>query len=241
MIKSDIESMLNTSRSLKVLYVEDNPEVRESTLLILENFFDDIVVADDGSDALEHYKNYFYNTNTYFDIVISDIQMPKLNGVDMTHKIYEINKEQMIIIVSAYSDKDYLIPLLNIGIEGFMQKPLSFEQITEMVKGICKTLQDNKKIDLGAGYVYNNSSHLLLKNGQEIKLNNNEVKLLELFLKDINKNLTLEEMFSHIFFDDPHKEFSSDSIRSLIKRFRKKLPENLIVNNRTFGYKINLS
>lgn len=240
MIKANIQNILDTSKTLKVLYVEDNKEVRESTLLMLENFFDYVVVAVNGDNGLKLYQNYFYDTNNYFDIVISDIQMPKLNGVDMVRKIYKINKEQKIIMVSAYSDKEYLIPLLNMGVEGFMQKPLSFEQITNIVKEVCKTFQDKLVTDFGDGYTYNRLSNLLLKDDENIKLNSNEVKLLELFLKNTDKNFTLEDMFNYIFFDEPYKEFSTNSIRALLKRFRKKLPGNLIINNRTFGYRINL-
>jgi len=240
MIKSAIQNIINTSKTLKVLYVEDNKEVRESTLLMLQNFFDHIVVAIDGHNALELYKNYFYDTNTYFDIVISDIQMPKLNGVDMVHKIYKINKEQKIIMVSAYSDKEYLIPLLNMGVEGFMQKPLSFEQITDTVKKVCQIFEGALITDFGDGYTYNRFDNILLKDDEKIKLNRNEVKLIELFLKNINKNFSLEDMFNYIFFDKPYKEYSTNSIRSLLKRFRKKLPENFIINNRTLGYKIKL-
>ncbi|MEA3554659.1 MAG: response regulator [Campylobacterota bacterium] len=240
MIKANIQNILDTSKTLKVLYVEDNKEVRESTLLMLENFFDYIVIAVDGDNGLKLYQNYFYDTNNYFDIVISDIQVPKLNGVDMVRKIYKINKEQKIIMVSAYSDKEYLIPLLNMGVEGFMQKPLSFEQITNIVKEVCKTFQDKLVTDFGDGYTYNRLSNLLLKDDENIKLNSNEVKLLELFLKNTDKNFTLEDMFNYIFFDEPYKEFSTNSIRALLKRFRKKLPGNLIINNRTFGYRINL-
>lgn len=240
MIKANIQNILDTSKTLKVLYVEDNKEVRESTLLMLENFFDYVVVAVNGDNGLKLYQNYFYDTNNYFDIVISDIQVPKLNGVDMVRKIYKINKEQKIIMVSAYSDKEYLIPLLNMGVEGFMQKPLSFEQITNIVKEVCKTFQDKLVTDFGDGYTYNRLSNLLLKDDENIKLNSNEVKLLELFLKNTDKNFTLEDMFNYIFFDEPYKEFSTNSIRALLKRFRKKLPGNLIINNRTFGYRINL-
>ena len=240
MNKSTMQDILNTSKTLKILYVEDNKEVRESTILILENFFNHIQIATDGYEALELYKNYFYDTNSYFDLIISDIQMPILNGIDMVKSIYKINKEQNVIMISAYSDKDYLIPLLNIGVQGFIQKPLSLEQVTDIINKVCQKYKSIKIINLGDSYTYNSLSNILLKDDYEIKLNKNEVKLLELFLKNIDKSLTLEEIFNHIFFDDPHKEYSSDSIRSVLKRFRKKLPENLIINNRTFGYKINL-
>lgn len=240
MIKLAIEKILTTSKTLKVLYVEDNMEARESTLLMLKNFFDDIVVGVDGNNGLDLYNNHFDNTNSYFDIVISDIHMPYLDGIGMSKAIYDINKDQKIIIISAYSDKEYLIPLLNMGVEGFMQKPLSFEQVTEVVKSICQTFEDSSIIKLAQSYSYNRVLSTLFEDKQKINLHNNEVKLLELFLDNIDKDFTITDIFTHIFFDEPYKEFSSDSIRALIKRLRKKLPDNSIVNSRTLGYRINL-
>jgi len=240
MNSSIMQATLNISQKLKVLYVEDCEEVRESTLLLLENFFDNIVVGVDGAEGLELYKNQFFNENRYFDIVINDIQMPNLNGIEMVKAIYEINKEQKIIIVSAYSDKEYLIPLLNMGIEGFMQKPLSCEHVTDVIKNICLTFKQSSIVNLSDNYTYNCLSKVLLKDDEIVILNNNEVKLLDLFLNNIYQSFTLTDIFNHVFYDEPYKEFSSDSIRALIKRFRKKLPIDLILNNRTLGYKINI-
>ena len=240
MNSSIMQATLNISKKLKVLYVEDCKEVRESTLFLLENFFDNIVVGFDGAEGLELYKNQFYNENSYFDIVINDIQMPNLNGIDMAKAIYEINKEQKIIIVSAYSDKEYLIPLLNMGIEGFMQKPLSIEHVNDVIKNICLTFKQSSIVNLSDDYTYNCLSKVLQKDDQIVTLNNNEVKLLDLLLENVDKSFTLTDLFNHIFYDEPYKEFSSDSIRAFIKRFRKKLPVDLILNNRTLGYTINL-
>ncbi len=134
-----VEKILLISKNLKVLFVEDNKDIRESTLLILENFFDNITVGVDGVHGFELYKNHFYDTNSYFDVVISDIEMPRLNGIDMVREIYKINKKQRVIVVSAYSDKEYLIPLLNMGIFGFLKKPCSFAETISIIKKISQS------------------------------------------------------------------------------------------------------
>ncbi len=240
MLKENVQNILKTSKSLKVLYVEDNKDARESTFLILQNYFDYIEVAVDGIDALERYNNYFYETNSYFDIVFSDIEMPNLDGVGLTKEIYNINKKQFIVIISAYSDKEYLIPLLNLGVEGFIQKPIIHEQVMDVVKDICNLFNQSDIVDIGESYTYDKNLNILMKDDKYIKLTNNEIKLLKLFFDNLNTNFNIEYMFNHIFYDDPHKEYNSNSIRLILKRLRKKLPDGLIINNRTLGYTINL-
>jgi DNA-binding response OmpR family regulator len=235
-----INSFLPISKKLKVLLVEDHKETRDSILSMLESFFDNIVIGVDGSCGLELYRNNFYDTNTNFDIVISDIEMPNLNGIEMVKEIYKINSKQIILIISAYSDREYLIPLINIGVFGFIQKPFDFNKIIQVVANICKSFEKDYVVNLPDGYIYNKLEGVLIKDDTKIQLCSNEIKFLELFLNNKNRNFNLMDIFNHIFYDEPYKEFSSDSVKSLIKRFRKKIPDNLIVNHRTLGYKINL-
>ncbi|NOQ30361.1 MAG: response regulator [Helicobacteraceae bacterium] len=236
---ANLSKVVETTQHLKLLYVEDNKEARESTLLMLQNFFENIVTASNGAEALTLYKNHFTQTNNYFDLVLSDIQMPQLDGIGLSKAIYEINKNQKIVIVSAYSDKEYLIELINMGVDGFMQKPISLVQLSDVIKNISHYFE-NYGTQLNDGFVYNLSSGILFKNSKKVELHSSEIKLLELLFSDTNKSFSMIDIFNHIFYDKPEKEFSSDAIRALIKRVRAKLPKNLILNSRTLGYSINI-
>jgi DNA-binding response OmpR family regulator len=171
--------------------------------------------------------------------VITDIEMPKLDGIGLIKKIYKTNPAQKIIVVSAYSDKSYLIPLLNIGIEGFLQKPVTSDHIANMLIDFCDGMQ-NSDIVIDDEYKYNKHSKELTKNNKSVELSSNEIKLLELFLDSPNRYFTLIDIFNHIFYDDPFKDYSQDSIRALLKRLRKKLPQDIIINSRTLGYTIKI-
>ena len=197
-------------------------------------------LAVDGEDGLKSYKNYFLDNNVNYDIVISDIEMPNMNGIEMSREITKINRDQKIIIISAYSDKDYLIDLINIGVEGFMQKPLSLAQIFEILYESCSSFYDKDKINLVDGYSYNRSLKILFLNEEKIDLSDKELKFLDLLMRNINQSFSSVDIFSHIYFDEPEKEYSEDSIKGLLKRLRKKIPSNLIVNKRQLGYSINL-
>ncbi|WP_372999656.1 EAL domain-containing protein [Sulfurimonas sp.] len=111
-------------QDIKLLYVEDNDDVRESTVGILEYYFNDITVAIDGEKGLELYEKSYLTTNSYYHIVISDIEMPNINGVEMCKKIKDINPDQLLVMLTAHDNQEYLMEAINIGIDKFITKPI---------------------------------------------------------------------------------------------------------------------
>lgn len=103
---------------LTILYVEDEVEVRELICSWLRRTFTHVVEAKDGEEALEYYKN------ESFDLVITDISMPKMDGVTMAKAIKKINPEQQIIVISGHKESDFLFDLLEIGIDAYLMKPI---------------------------------------------------------------------------------------------------------------------
>ncbi len=114
MNEETVEELLKTSKTIKVLYVEDNETARESTLGMLENFFKDIVVAVDGLDGWEKFQE-----NEY-DLIISDINMPRMNGIEMINEIRKVNHDISILILSAYNESGYFMDTIRIGIDGYL-------------------------------------------------------------------------------------------------------------------------
>ena len=117
------------SKDFNVLYVEDDEFLLEETTELLEDFFKSITTAVDGQEGLEKYKNYKEQTNQYFDLVITDINMPRLDGGVMIEKIRAINEAQAIIVLSAYNESSRLLDLIHLGISNFVMKPIETEQI----------------------------------------------------------------------------------------------------------------
>ena len=234
------QTLKKISQNLSVLYVEDENELRKSMARTFSKLFKIVNLAVDGKEGLELYNNFSLENNAYYDIVISDIHMPNLNGIDMCKAIFEINKKQKIVIISAYSDKKYLIKLINMGVDGFMQKPLTTNQILDALNKVCSNFQNENLIGLGEEYSYNGLLKALFLNSQKINLSDKESQVLDLLIKNKNSIFSPEDIFNHINYDEIEKEFSNDSIKSLFKRLRKKLPANLITNNLKMGYSINL-
>jgi putative nucleotidyltransferase with HDIG domain/diguanylate cyclase (GGDEF)-like protein len=123
---SDIKRLKEMAQDVTLLYVEDEERLREAILVYLKKIFAHISVATNGLEALEIYKE------GSFDIVMSDIQMPYMSGIEMASRIKDINPEQEIIIISAYSDSNYFLEAIGIGISDYIVKPINYTQMNKV-------------------------------------------------------------------------------------------------------------
>jgi YesN/AraC family two-component response regulator len=126
----DLKELVAMCKKLKVLYVEDQEDIRYEFKRLLDNFFEHIDIAENGCDGLEQYEK---NSGLY-DIVISDIVMPKMDGIDMSEAILKRNKDQQIIIISTYEDTYELKRLKEMGVEKYIHKPVRFEKLSEVLE-----------------------------------------------------------------------------------------------------------
>ncbi len=140
----DLKSTLKFTESLEVLYVEDNKILRESSELLLGNFFAKVDVAEDGKQGLELYKNYFRDNQRYYDLIITDINMPNLDGLKMSKEIYKLHKEQEIIIVTAHDTIEYFLEAINIGCSSFLLKPLSKKKMAKIFYKVGQNIYNHK-------------------------------------------------------------------------------------------------
>jgi len=119
--------------NVSVLYVEDEKDVREFTTKLLGSLVQKVYSAEDGLDGLEQ----FIENKDSIDLIVSDINMPRMNGLDMCAKIKEINKEIPIVITSAHNDPSFLKKAINVGVSTYAMKPIDLYQLVEsMIKAI---------------------------------------------------------------------------------------------------------
>jgi PAS domain S-box-containing protein len=114
---------LERLRGLSLLYVEDDPATREELTQILEIWLGEVQVAGNGEEGLDAYRERRY------DIVLTDIQMPVLNGLSMSAEIRRQVPDQAIIVLSAYNDMEFLFRAIDIGIAHYITKPVSVERL----------------------------------------------------------------------------------------------------------------
>jgi YesN/AraC family two-component response regulator len=139
---------MNTAQELKVyaqfqkiLYVEDDTALRIETVNILKRFFMVVKSVSNGLDALE-----LYNKEN-FDIILTDIRMPKMNGIEFSQIVKEKNKKQNIVVMSAHDETDYFIQLIRIGIDGFILKPADTEQFLYSLLQASESVECIKELE----------------------------------------------------------------------------------------------
>lgn len=125
---------LDCLSSLTLLYVEDDPATREELTQMLELWFARVYVAENGQTGLEAFKKH------QPDIVLTDIQMPVLNGLSMSAQIRLLVPEQPVIVLSAYNDMEYLFRAIDIGINQYVTKPISIERLFDKLADIAHNL-----------------------------------------------------------------------------------------------------
>ena len=138
---SDIEEMIRFLKDIKLLYVEDNNEARESTLEVLEEFFSNITVAIDGMDGLDKFKN------NDIELIITDINMPKLNGLKMIEEIKKIDKEVSVLILSAYGESEYFMESIKLGVDGYLLKPIEMSQFITILKKVTEKIKLKNELE----------------------------------------------------------------------------------------------
>jgi len=134
----DTQILKEVTGKVKVLYVEDDEGLRQNTTELLSNFFPVVATAADGEEGLEKYRVGCY------DLVITDIRMPKLSGTAMAAEIKKINPECPIIITSAHDEAEYLIQLINDGIEHFLLKPLDLSRLLKVLYDVCRLIMEGQ-------------------------------------------------------------------------------------------------
>lgn len=127
------------TKKLSLLYVEDDEQTREQYKDIFELLFKEVVTAEDGLEALEKYKK------KEFDLVITDITMPKMNGMELAEEILKTSPLQHIIVMTAHNTDENLRESIDFHIDGFLLKPVSLEKLFSLLYKICSSILAVKK------------------------------------------------------------------------------------------------
>lgn len=134
----NIREVMEQTHNITLLYVEDNKETRMQFVELLTILFFSVETAYDGLDALQKYKLKKY------DLVITDIDMPRMNGVKLTKAIRKINKSQKVIIVSAHDSSEYLLQCISINVDDFILKPVDMQQLENVLLKISHLIHAEK-------------------------------------------------------------------------------------------------
>jgi len=189
---SKFDHILKRTKSLTVLYVEDDLIVQEATQLLLSSFFKKIIVANDGEEGLSIY----HNSKEEIDIVISDIEMPKMNGLDMIQEIRKDDNDISIILTTAFSDVKYFQQAITLKVDRYLPKPINLENVIDVLNDISQKISDKKELESFVRYQHEQD---LKDKANEIVLKISNAYALPTLIFKEQKVFYISESFKELF------------------------------------------
>ena len=220
------ENLLEELKNVPILCVEDEDGIRKVIVDTLKYYFDDVYEARDGNEAYELYLDYKPK------IILTDIQMKNCDGVELVKRIRQNDPHTAIIMLTAYSNEEYLMDLINLNINHFILKPLNLKKLNEALLKYLKksldtiTLHKNLMLDL-------QKRELVYNENEIIVLRKREKDFLHLLYNRKDGILTYNEIEEELWLE---KEMTTHALKSFIKDLRHKLPINVIKNVPQEGY-----
>jgi len=222
------KKMLEQLSNYSVLYAEDDAGVRRNVAEMLTLLFKEVYVACDGKEAYELFEEYLP------DIVITDIKMPCLSGIELAKKIRKKNENTQILIISAHTEVDYMLEAVELSLIRYIVKPITETKLFEALERFLEIQKGSGIINLAEGWVYDSANKVIKNESIDYELTKKESSLLELLLSK-KSVLTYEEIEMELW---PDEYMSLNALRLLMKNFRKKLPKDYLKNIQGVGYKL---
>ncbi|WP_345992832.1 response regulator transcription factor [Sulfurimonas sp. HSL-1716] len=238
-IKEKIQKLRRLTQNMNILMAEDYPVLHKSLKKLFTSLFKHVDSAYDGTEALNLYKQQL-SEGLKYDILLSDIAMPNMDGVTLTKHIKQINSNQTIIIFSAYQDSSYLLNLINLGVRRFISKPISAANLVDELFIVCDTLHQDENllntVHLSQDILYDKDQNSIYVKGELLILTNYEQLIVRLLVSKLNLTVSNDEIVSYLFF---HMiDIKIENIRKIMYKLRKKLPKEMITNIHSVGYRL---
>jgi DNA-binding response OmpR family regulator len=231
-------------KNVNILYIEDDQSTSKKLQSILSKFFNKIYTASNGTEEYE-----IMNTiHDKISLIISDINMPKMDGIEFLEKIRSENNTIPFIFVTARSEPDKMLKAIQLDIDNYILKPIDLDNLLEVIDNVLKKefnyylkVKEHNIINLGNNLYWDVNKKTLLENEKELKLTKKELLLINLLIKDPSKIFTIDEIINEIWQETYDDRDYIANLKNLISRLKKKYI-NLNINNiYGLGYKISIN
>ena len=215
---------------MKILIVEDEDMIREGISDYLTDCGYETIQAADGLEALEQFSNH------QVALILLDIQMPKLNGLEVLSEIRK-SSQVPVLMLTAFQDEEYKMSAFAALADGYLEKPFSLSLLKVRVDAIFKRYYDTGRI-----FTYRNTevdfdSYSAKVAGQEVAVNAKELEILDYLVKNEGRALTRTQIIDAVWKMTDEIPFDR-VIDVYIKELRKKLDLDCILTVRNVGYKL---
>lgn len=219
----------------RVLIVEDEPISLEMLSKTLKEDYD-VLTADNGKKGFELYKKF----NPH--IIISDLNMPIMNGIELIQKIRELDQNSKIIITTFKDDVQTLLQATELKLFKYLIKPIDFTALKNIIEESIEELNRFNTVELNIinispTLIWKTSEFELFSNNQIVKLTPKEKKVLNLLLQKPNQVFTYNEIIYEVW--EKNNEIGDrKTLKTMITSLRKKIEDVEINNVYGYGYKI---
>lgn len=221
--------------TFSLLYAEDDQTVRDGYMLYFSKFFNKVYEAKDGKEAWDLFKQEKPN------IVILDINMPQISGLDVAHMIREIDNTCRIIMLTAYSDVEKFQKAIKLSLTEYIIKPAKRIDLERVLLQTLEELKSNTDnvIKLKYGFTWDTTTKKLLKKTKEINLTKKEISLFNLLSSNLSTTFSNEEIMNYLYdFEASSETFDTSKYRTLLYRLKNKLGVEIIESVYGIGYKL---
>ena len=211
--------------SLTLLYAEDDPQSRKNYAFVLEEYFSEVYLAEDGREALDLYHE------KKPDVLLLDISMPFMNGLDVAKFVRTTNKDIPIIMLTAHAEQEKLLTAIPLGLSKYLLKPINDESLTQAVLKVIKELQNREIIPIREKLLWNKINANLFYNEENIKLTKKEHKLVAFLVSSLGEYFTHDTLIIQIWDDEIPDSSHDNKLQQLVYRLNKKI--NTLINSDT--------
>ncbi len=213
---------------LNLLLVDDDHHNNAELYALFSSIFQHITLAQDGEMALS-----ILDTSPV-DIMITDIEMRGMSGLQLIERIRDLDTTIPIIILSAHSDQASLLHAANLQVDGYITKPLNFGKLEAALDRAVRRLEHRiKPVSINQGVSYHPLQKALQVDGQEVSLGSKERRLLELLVNNRHRVVSKEEIHEAVW---PDEIVSESALKNLLGELRKKLQHDVIKNRPGQGW-----
>lgn len=214
---SEFYNKLSVLKNLNIMLIDDDTSTLDEMKTILEHFFKSVYLYEDPQKAIEDFKK----QNIKIDVIMTDIRMPIINGLELCSKIREINLDVPIFICSSHTNTQELLSSIKFNLIDYIVKPINLTKLKDSFFLLANRIQSKDEFYLNKElkYIYSQKVIHNIKSNVFDSLTEKEYKLLELLIK--NKNSIVEK---NIIEDEVYDltEMTENAFRNLIFRLRKK-------------------
>lgn len=222
--------VLKKLSQIHVLIVEDDEMTAFALRQSLGMHCKRVDVANDGIEGFEMFEKFKP------DIVISDINLPEMNGLDMVHSMHEVCPHLPVIIITSYDTEENISESINQGAYNYLRKPISIEELQTSLLMATKNIY-NFQICLDNNFIYDkNNKELVDGEGKVVKLTKLEREIIHLLISNMDKTVDYSTIESYAWQE---KSMSIEALRMRIKKIRQKTYNDIIENISGCGYRIN--